>query len=368
MKTVETREAIADFRRGHMTRRNLGRLMGYLGVGVASAALLGRQARAADSLSILSWSGYDIPELAPDYYSRHQKPDFTLMGGDREGVQKVRAGYRPDLAHHTSFIVQSLRDADLIDPVDVSRLTHWNEVFPALQKVEFVGDKMWIAPCSWGNSSVIYRTDKLKPKEDSWAILWDPALKGHIGQRDDIEAVSVTGLLLGVKDPFAMTDDELAAAKQKLIEQKPLLRFYWSSQTDLEQSIASGEVLASYGWNASVALLKKQGIPMAMMKPKEGLLTWTDGLVIYKDRQAPLDLVYEFINAYMTPEVGKFLIETYGYGSANTVAFEMANKERLVELGIDDAEKILTTSIFIKDVQPDLQTKYHELFDEVKLA
>lgn len=369
MNTGETREAISNFSRGRLSRRELGRLMGYLGIGVATNSLFGRQARAAaDNLSILSWSGYDIPDLAPEYYKKHAAPKFTLMGSDREGFQKVRSGYQPDLAHHTSFMVQSLRDSGLIDPIDTTRLTHWKEVFPALQKVEFVNDKMWIAPCSWGNSSVIYRTDKLKPKEDSWSILWDPTLKGHIAQRDDVEAVSVTGVLLGVKNPFAMSDDELAAVKEKMLEQKPLLRFYWSSQTDLEQSIASGEVVASYGWNASVALLKKQGIPMAMMKPKEGLLTWTDGLVLFKNRKAPTDLCYEFINAYMSPQVGKFLIESYGYGSANVEAFNIAKKDRLVELGIDDPDKVLTQSIFIKDIRSDLQAKYHELFNDVKLA
>lgn len=224
-----------------------------------------------------------------------------------------------------------------------------------------------IAPCSWGNSSVIYRKDKVTPAEESWSILWDPMLKGKLAQRDDVEAVSVTGMLLGYKDPFSMGDSELEAVKAKMLEQKPLLKFYWSSQTDLEQSIASGEVVASYGWNASVALLNKQGIPMAMMKPREGLLTWTDGLVLYRKRHASTDLAYEFINAYMAPEVGKFLMESYGYGSANMEAFKIANKARLVELGIEDADTILNTSVFIKDVRQDRQSAYHALFDEVKL-
>ncbi len=34
------------------------------------------------------------------------------------------------------------------------------------------------------------------------------------------------------------------------------------------------------------------------------MLTWTDGLVLFKNRKGPTELAYEFINAYMTPEVG----------------------------------------------------------------
>jgi spermidine/putrescine transport system substrate-binding protein len=367
MSNHRARELIGDLRRGTISRRDLGKLAAFLGVGLAAGAAPGRRARADDNLSIMSWSGYDIKELAPAYYAKHPSPNFTLMGADREGLQKVRAGFQPDLAHHTSFIIQSLRDAKLIDPIDLTRLEHWGEIFPALQKVEYVDDKMWIAPCSWGNSSVIYRKDKVTPAEDSWSILWDPKLTGKLAQRDDVEAVSVTGLLLGYANPFSMDDTKLEAVKAKMLEQKPLLRFYWSSQTDLEQSFASGEVVAAYGWNASVALLGKQGIPMAMMKPKEGLLTWTDGLVLYKNRHASDDLAYEFINAYMAPEVGKFLMESYGYGSANREAFKIADGKRLAELGIDDPDGILNSSIFIKDIQQDRQAAYHEVFDEVKL-
>jgi hypothetical protein len=31
------------------------------------------------------------------------------------------------------------------------------------------------------------------------------------------------------------------------------------------------------------ALLHKKGIDMALMRPKEGIITWIDGLVYYKD-------------------------------------------------------------------------------------
>ncbi len=368
MKTADVRESIADLRQCRVSRRDVGKLAAYLGVGIATTSLFGRTARAADSLSILSWSGYDIPEMAPEYYKSHSKPDFTIMGSDREGFQKVRAGYQPDLAHDTSFIVQTYRDAGLIDPLDVSQLKHWNEIFPPIQKVEFADGKPWIAPCSWGNSSVIYRTDKVKPKEDSWEMLWDATLKGHISQRDDVEVVALAGMLIGAKDRYGMTDEELAKAKDKLMEQRPLLRFYWSSQTDLEQSIASGEVVASYAWNASSALLKKQGIPVAFMNPKEGMLTWTDGLVLFKNRKGPTELAYEFINAYMTPEVGKFLIESYGYGSANMKAFEIADKDRMAALGMDNPGGSLETANFIKEVKPELQSKYNEVFNDVKLA
>lgn len=360
-------ELLSDQQRG---RRHFLKLMGAAGLGFAGMSLTGRATRAAaDELTILSWSGYDIEQMAPAYYAAHPKPSFTLMGSDEEGFQKVAAGFKPDLAHHTSFMVGKLRDAGLLKPIDPAGLANWNDFYPELQQVEVIDGKVWIAPCSWGNSSVVYRRDLVDIKEESWTLLWDERYKGRIASRDAVEGTVVTaGLVGGAKDPWNMTDDELAAAKQLLIKQKPLIRFYWSSQTDLEQSLASGEVVAAYGWNASVALLRKQGIDVALMHPKEGIVTWTDGLVLYKDHPGSEDLAYEFINAYMSPEVGRFLIESYGYGSGNKKAYTNVDPARLKELGIDEPAKILATSRFQKQINPASRQKYQAVFDEIKFS
>lgn len=369
MANISSGDIMTLLSEGVAGRREFLRLMAAAGLGVASLPLGAGRASAEAGLTILSWSGYDIPEMAPDFFKAHGKPAFTLMGSDEEGFQKVAAGFRPDLAHHTSFIVGKLRDAGLIQPIDVSRLTHWNDFFPELRSIEMTDGKVWIAPCSWGNSSVIYRADLVKPTEDSWGVLWDEQLKGKISARDAVEGLLITAGLYGeAVDPWDMTDAELARAKELLLRQKPLVKFYWSSQTDLEQSLASGEVTAAYGWNASVALLRKQGIDMAMLRPKEGIVTWTDGLVLFKDRPGSEDLAYEFINAYMTPEVGKFLIDSYGYGSGNEKAYALVKPERLKELGIEEPAKILATSRFQKQINPEIRQKYQAIFDEVKFA
>ena len=165
-----------------------------------------------------------------------------------------------------------------------------------------------------------------------------------------------------------MSDEELTKAKTALLAQKELVRFYWSSQTDMEQAFANGEIVAAYGWNASVAMLRKQGIDMALMKCKEGIVTWTDGLVMMNGGSGSEDLAYEFINAYMSPEVGAFLINSYGYGSGNAKAYESVTDERLAELGITDPDVVISTSKFQREISSNTRQKYQAVFDEVKLS
>jgi spermidine/putrescine-binding protein len=369
MKGDLTRQIVREVKDGRMSRRRLLQTMASVGVAAVSLPTFGSRAFAEDQLLIQTWSGYDIEELAPTYYAAHGKPDFSLMGSDEEGFQKVASGFKPDMTHHTSFMVGKLHDAGLIQPIDTNRLTYWNDFFPELQQVENVDGKMWIAPFSWGNSSVIYRKDLIEPKEESWGVLWDEDYAGRIGMRDAVEGLLIVGgLYTGAVDPWGMTDPEIAKTREALLKQKPLSRFYWNSQTDMEQAFATDELVAAYGWNASVALLRSQGIDMAMMKPKEGIITWTDGLVLYKDHPHSEDLAYEYINAYMSPEVGEFLINAYGYGSGNIKAYDKVPAARLEELGITDPGTVLATSRFQKEVDPTVRQKYQAVFDEVKIA
>ena len=69
-------------------------------------------------------------------------------------------------------------------------------------------------------------------------------------------------------------------------------------------------------WNASATSLKKQGVPVEFMKPKEGMLTWACGFVMLKDAKN-VDLAYDFINSRLEADSGKYLIESYGYGSSH---------------------------------------------------
>mgnify|MGYP003342276700 CR=1 FL=1 len=74
-----------------------------------------------------------------------------------------------------------------------------------------------------------------------------------------------------------MTDEELERARELMSKQRDLLRFYWTDNTAVEQALASGELVASYAWNSALIELKKQNVPVAYMKPKEGIYTWVCG-------------------------------------------------------------------------------------------
>jgi spermidine/putrescine transport system substrate-binding protein len=144
-----------------------------------------------------------------------------------------------------------------------------------------------------------------------------------------------------------------------------MLRMYWWDATQLEQAIATGEVVAAYGWNASLVNLKKQGLDVAMMVPKERMFTWIAGFTMHKNVKNE-EAAYDLIDAWRAPESGAWLMENYGYGSTNKQAYELADQTILANLGISDPQAVLDSSLFFKSLDPVYEKKYQALFTDVQ--
>lgn len=334
----------------------------------ALATLLAAPAYAVDKLSYFTWSGYELPEFNPSYLAAHPEGiDISMFGDDDDAFTKVKAGFHPDVAHPCYDKIARWSAEGLIQPIDTSRIANWANIYPVFRNLPDLqaGDgKVWMVPWDWGNTSILYRTDLVKPAEMSWNLLWDKQYAGRMATIDAVHDTPVVAALLAGVNPFDMTPAEMDKVADKLREQRPLLSSYTTDMTSIEQALASGELVAAMTWNASAVALKAQGVPVEFMNPKEGMLTWTCGFVMLKGAKNP-DQVYDFINSRLEPASGKHLIEAYGYGASTSSAFAEVPKEKLEELKLPaDPEVMLKTTVFTGPMKqaPELA----KMFERVK--
>lgn len=361
---------IVDLLKSRPSRREFGRLLGSLGLAMVTIPVLGRGAAAADDLLVFDWSGYDVPELHPAYLQKYgASPSIALFADDEEAYTKIKSGFQADLVHPTSYAVGRYRDQGMLKPIDTGRLSNWADLYPALHSVGGMSTdgQQWFVPCGWGILSVLYRSDLVDIQEESWGLLWDERYKGRISAIAEMDgAVIPAAVKLGIANPFAMSDAEIDQVKAALIEQRDLLRFYWTDPTQLEQAMAAGEVVAAFAWMASNGNLTKQGVPVKYMNPKEGVLGFIDGFIMLKDAPGQEQNAYDYLDAWIAPDAGKFMIESVGYGHSNRKAFELASAESKAALGLSTPEALLTTSTFLQEIAPELREKYVRMFEEVK--
>lgn len=359
---------------GRIDRRDMLRAATAFGVGIASIPI---KARAANNIAVMEWSGYDIPDLFPTYAASHETaPEFSIFASEEEAFEKIRAGFQADVMHPCTYSINQFKDGGLVKPIDVSRLSNWPDVIESLKTMSGVvlDGEVVMAPTDWGNSSVIYRTDMVDPafqENESWSILFDEAYAGRIAPSDGESNIEIAGLLLGFSrdEIFHMTDAQMEQCRPLLEKQAKIARFYWNDPTEFGQAMAAGEVVAAYAWNEAVKNLSSQGIPVKYAVPKEGIFTWLCGLTLLNTGEGDEALQYEFVDAWLSPEAGKFLIEQYGYGHGSRKAFEIADPVALAALGFKtDPTQMLADGILFQPVPGDINAKYINLFNEVKAA
>jgi spermidine/putrescine transport system substrate-binding protein len=357
-----------------ISRRQAMQALSAVGVGVVAQPVLSSAARAdsdpAEMIN-LTWSGYDVPELFPQYVEKYGTlPSFSYFSSQDEAMQKVRAGFPADVWHPCSSNTRRFTDAGTVTAIDTSRLEHWNDFWPELQTMEgvVVYDEVHLVPCDWGNTSICYRTDVFgEDYDESWAMILDPAYAGRISVPDSTDNLVGVALAIGI-DPYTMTDEQLQLVKEAMQAQRDNVRFYWESATEILQAMAAGEIDLAVCWNETVVHLSREGIPVKFANPKEGLVTWVCGLVHNPGGEADEQLVYDFINAWTSPEAGHFLINDYGYGHSNMKSFETVPPERLAELGLVSPGEMLSRTMFAIEGPAGMRDKWNIVLDEVRLG
>lgn len=359
---------------GTLSRRAFNNMLLAAGVSVVALPVSSRiaNAAAADQATIFTWGGYDDPAAFGPYIRKYgEPPNMATFGGSEEALTKIRGGFVPDVAHPCNQAIPRWVATGLFQTADTSKLSNWGDVIPELYKLEgnMVGDKPYMVPFDWGQTSITYRTDlyDLQGKEESWAMLWDERYKGRMAEFASAgDTWWCAAIYAGVDFKELATEESFKKVAALMRKQRPLIRFYTDDETTLEQALAAGELVAAMTWNSSATVLKGQGVPVKFANPKEGALTWVCGLMIHKD--APhLDKAHDVIDAMISPETGKWMIGEQGYGHSNAKSFDFFSDEELANLGLSrNPSDILNAGKFQVPQTQEFETKMNREFEQIK--
>lgn len=357
--------------RGKISRRRFMAAAAAFGVGTV---VMPTRSRADEVLTCMEWSGYDQKQFFGSYVKKYGKaPNFSIFADENEAFQKIRGGFNADVMHPCTYSVGPFVEGKVYKPLDTAKLSNWPDLFPKLKTVKGVvmNDQVVMAPADWGNSGIAYRPDLVDKgylTNESWSIFADDKYAGRVAMLDNEVVAEIGGLLLGYSREkiFAMSDDELEATRPFMEKVVKNSRFLWKDPTEFDQALASGEVVAGYAWNETVKTLTEKKIPVKYANAKEGIFTWLCGMTLLSTGKASESAAYDFIDAWLSPETGKALIEMDGYGHSNMKAFKIADPKAVAELGITDPVGHLDEGIFLEQVESKREAKYIKLWEEVK--
>ena len=345
----------------------VGLLAARAGVAGAAPAL---KAAESGQLQVLDWAGYENDGGQPmfaAYVKKYpdNKPKFTYMTNEADALAKFQAGLKPDLFRPYIGWVKYFATSGLVQPWTPSLISSFKQLNPFMVKAGQYQGKQYAIPDDWGFDAILYRTDKVKPKAKSWSLIFDDRYAGKIAWFDDIGMITVAGLYLGVKNPWNQTDAELKQSQKFLIKKKHLVRLFWSGEPDLWTAFGGGDVWIAYAWPNDWVQMKKKGLPVVYMRPREKPIAWVGMFMLLKDSPRP-KLAHAYVDAWSSAKSGKWLEDNYGYGHANTKA-RPSSKDLLKALQITNPRAVTLPNAYLDRDIP-RRSLYAKLWQEVKAS
>jgi spermidine/putrescine transport system substrate-binding protein len=333
-------------------------------------------------LSILEWGGYEAGGTPAQTsgmwagtpytqeFGKHSVV-YTYIVNDDQSLSKAANGGPFDIMHPCNEMLPSFVSEGLIQPWDTSLLPSFKNLNPFLVQKGQINGKQYMIPWDWGYASLLYRSDKIDPADATgWELAWNPKYKGRIslwnGSGSNME---VAALKLGYTSPGEMdhmSASQIQNAKQALIEQKPLNKFYWSSEyQQMQPSFKAGDIWITYSWQDAYVSMSQAGLKVAYLNPSQGKLSWFCGFVLGAHTQNYFHS-HKYVESFINHHACVQMTNLFYYGTADmtTKPSEIKDPHLAKQLNIGDPHAIEASDVHLQSWQPN-RPQYELAWQEV---
>jgi len=317
-------------------------------------------------LVVYSWYQKWIKEEAIPAFEKETGIKVTYLGAyasNDEWWAKLQAGESWDVfIPSTSYVMRAMA-ADLLHPIDLSLVPNYRNLLPEYQNLEYyVNDgKTYAVPFDRVFYALAYRTDEFSTPPDSWVITWDKAYAGQITLHDNAYSrIAYAALMIG-DDPIRPTRwDEI---KQKLLEQKPLVKKYWKDYQNGMELFVNKEVVVGQLTDGRVRMAQSLGAPVGWTVPKEGVLIFIDTFAIPKTAKN-IENAHKFIDFLLRADIQLLQLRSMRYDAVNAAVRELLSPEERAQF-----EPPPNAKLILGDLAPaEVLQKANEVWNEVKLS
>jgi spermidine/putrescine-binding protein len=332
-----------------LSRRSVLAASAALFAGISGAV----QARAATPLIWMGWQGYDDPIKAGSFLADNGIDlSTTYINNNEEIITKLQAGGAGQLDLATIYFghVPILIAADLIEPIDESKVPGLDKVFPHFLQIDAIrrDGKLYAVPFTWGTLPMIYDPAAI-PEPTSWTDCMKDEYKGKVAITDDMTGLIITWVPIATetKTPTRLTMDELKKTIDLLIKiKKEHARTFSASYGESTDLFARGEVVISaIGWDAQVGFAAAKGKKLAYVMPKEGVMAFMDTLIIPKG--APQrDLAYKTLAHAISPQAQVVIAKNLTQAVATSDAVPLVDQVNRDVYSYDNLDALLQRARF----------------------
>ena len=223
-----------------------------------------------------------------------------------------------------------------VAPVNTDLIENYADVWSFLKDRDWnsVDGQMYGVPHGYGANLLMYNTDVVDPAPTSWSAVFDDAstYTGKVTSYDSPIYIADAALYLmntqpdlGIKDPYSLDADQLAAAVDLLKAQREHVGEYWSDYLKETQAFKTGDSVVGTTWQVIANLAQSEGATVEAFLPDEGSTGWSDTWMVSSKTENP-NCAYAWLNHIVSPEANAAVAEWFGEAPANEKACDLTSK------------------------------------------
>ncbi len=278
-------------------------------------------------LNIVNWSGFVEPAWTDKFTADTGcKVNPRVAGTSDEMVTLMRTGQYDIVSASGDAALRLIVGGD-VQPLNIELIPNFSDDIAAGMKgnvYDTVNGKPYGVPIGRGANLLQYNETITGSAPESWDVVWelDSPYKGKITAYDAPIYIADAAVYLmyhkpdlGIKNPYALDADQLAAAIDLLKQQNQVIGEYWSDPVAQITSFVGGNTVVGTSWEVLRKFAAQDNLKTTL--PKEGSTGWFDSWLVSSTTKN-INCAYAWMDYTSRPEVNGAIAVNFGMAPANT--------------------------------------------------
>ena len=324
------------------------------------------------TLNVYNWGEYisDGGEGSLDVNKKFEdltgiKVNYTNFDSNEDMYAKLKSGgANYDLVFPSDYMIERLIDEGLLEKLDYSHIPNFKYIDPKYKSLYYDPKDEYTVAYNVGYVALIYNKKLVGGTPDSWSVLWDKKYEGQVLMfNNPRDSFAIAQSLLG-QDYNDTDPSKWAAAYDKLLEQKPVVRAY--VMDEVYNIMESGAAAMAPYYVGDYFTMAENNDDLAVAFPKEGANIFVDAMCIptTAKNKGAAEL---YINFMEEPEVALANAEYIAYATPNTEVLKMDDYTYKGNEILYPDESLFENYQYFHNLPPETQTLMSNFWSDLKV-
>ena len=330
-----------------------------------------------NKLNVYNWGEYIDEDVIAQFEDETGiQVVYDVFETNEEMYPVIEAGaVKYDVVCPSDYMIQRMAQNNLLSEINFDNVPNYKEIGQEYLDISkgFDPENKYSVPYCWGTMGIIYNTKRLEelgvPAPTKWSDLWDERLSGEILMQNSVRDAFTVALKMEGYSLNSTNPDELAKARDLLIEQKPLVQAYVIDQ--VRDKMIGGEAAVGVIYSGEMLYIQEavadQGLDydLEYVIPEEGTNYWIDSWVIPANAEHK-ENAEKWIDFLCRPDIAKKNFEYITYATPNKGAYDLLDDDLKNNKALFPDINSLPNCEIIKYLGDDVDMIYNDMWKEIK--